>query len=244
MKFKILIISLLSTISIISFANASELLLKPSHWSFSPWCTIWVDIVVDPEGKQISATDIVIESSMEFIKFEPTQLFPYFLPPKVLKASNIVHIVWFTIQPSQRVKEKWTIWKIYFKPSNTSDKDGSIKFYFKKTWDTTDSNLSIAWWIDTLEDVRNWFYTFEWSDCEYPQLNTTKILNNEQKISNLEKQIEKEHNAAIRQIKRDEMIQKIKIFWNDKKYYAIIPLIIIIILTTYIKLRKWKSSKK
>jgi hypothetical protein len=243
MKFKILIISLLSTISIISFANASELLLKPSHWSFSPWCTIWVDIVADPEGKQISATDIVIESSMEFIKFEPTQLFPYFLPPKVLKNSNIVHIVWFTIQPSQRVKEKWTIWKIYFKPKNQSDKDGSIKFYFKKIWDTTDSNLSIAWWVDTLEDVRNWFYTFDWTTCEYPEIKTT-ISNNEQDIINLTKQIHKDHNAAIRQRKRAETIQKIKTFWNDNKYYAIAPLIIIIVLITYIKVRKWKSSKK
>ena len=220
MKIKILIIYLLSSISLISFTNASELLLKPSHWSFAPWCTIWDDIVLNPEGKQISATDIVVESSMEFIKFEPTQLFPYFFPPKVFKNTNIVHIVWFTIQPSQRVKEKWIIWKIYFKPKNQSDKDGSIKFYFKKTWDTTDSNLSIAWWVDTLEDVRNWFYTFEWTDCDnYEQDNKNlenriltleeQMMKAEQDILNLKKQMEKDHNAAIRQIKRDEMIQKI-----------------------------------
>jgi hypothetical protein len=50
--------------------------------------------------------------------------------------------------------------------------------------------------------------------------------------------MEKEHNAAIKQIKRDEMIKRIETFWNDNKYYAIIPLIIIIVLITYIKLRK------
>ena len=136
MKNKIVLtLSILSFIAISSFANAWDISLEPSHWKYSPWCMLWIDIVVDPKWQQISATDIVIESSMKFVKFEPTTLLPYFFPPKII--DNIVHIVWFTSWPSQRTSEKWVIWKIFFKPQNKSDLDWSIKFYFKKKWDTT-----------------------------------------------------------------------------------------------------------
>lgn len=241
MKTKILTLSILSITVIWSFVSAWEISLEPSHWKYSPGCMLWIDIVMDPEWKQISATDIVIESSMKFIKFEPTQVFPYFFPPKTIE--NIVHIVWFTSWPSQRISEKWVIWKIYFKPQNKSDIDWSIKFYFKKIWDTTDTNLSIKWWIDVLQDTRNWFYTFDWTNCDYPEETTIKEASNinfdtalRQTIKKVEKDFDKvnrEHRAAELQKSRE-----------NNKIYILSIFIVVFILATYFKISKWRWKKK
>jgi hypothetical protein len=234
MKIKILILSILSMITIRSFANAWEILLQPSHWQYSPWCMLWIDIVMDPEWAQISATDIVIESSMQFIKFEPTSLFPYFLPTKI--TDNITHIVGFTSWPSQRVSQKWVVWKIFFKPQNKSDADWSIKFYIKAKWDTTDTNLSIWWWVDVLEDTRNWFYTFNWTNCDYPDeeiIPQESNVNFEESLNDTVDKIEKEHMADVYQKSRE-----------DNKSYIISLFIIIVILVAYFKIFKWKSKKK
>jgi len=239
---KFLILSISIFVLLISFSNAAELLLAPSNWKYAPWCIIWIDIIMDPDWAQISATDIIIESSMDFIKFEENDLFPYFLPPKITE--NIVHIVWFTAWPQQRIKEKWKIWKIFFKTKNISEIDWSIKFYIQKKWDTTDSNLSIWWWVDVLEDVRNWFYTFNWDECSYPNIkenyNTEEIKNTQEKdfkklkqeINKLEQKIEKDHKASIYKKSRE-----------DNKSYIIWLFIIVVILAAYFSISKWKSKQ-
>jgi len=235
MKKEIMTLSILSMIAISSFVNAWELSLQPADGKYSSWCTLWIDIVMDPQWKEISATDIIIESSMQFVKFEPTQLFPYFLPPKT--TDNITHIVWFTaLWKSQRINQKWIIWKIFLKPKNKSDRDWSIKFYFKKKWDTTDTNLSIWWWVDILQNTQNWFYTFDGANCDYPEDLTTQEqwnINFEDELNQTMKQIEKDH--------RSEQLQK---FRNNNKYYIISIFITLIALLTYFKIFKWKSKKK
>lgn len=235
MKEKILALSILSILTLSSFANAWELLLEPSNWKYSPWCMIWIDIVMDPEWKEISATDIVIESSMKFIKFEATEVFPYFFPPKTIW--NMVHIVWFTSWPSQWIKEKWVIWKIYFKPLNKSDLDWSIKFFIKKKWDTTDSNMSIWWWIDVLEDTRNWFYTFDWDDCTYPEEEIIEIQETTTK-ENFEKSLDK----TIQKVEKEHRSETLKQSRENNKSYIIWLFIIVILLAIYFKVFKWNKK--
>ncbi len=241
MKTKILTLSILSITVLWSFVSAWEISLEPSHWKYSPGCMLWIDVVMDPEWKQISATDIVIESSMKFIKFEPTKVFPYFFPAKTIE--NIVHIVWFTSWPSQRISEKWVIWKIYFKPQNKSDLDWSIKFYFKKIWDTTDTNLSIKWWIDVLQETRNWFYTFDGTNCDYPEETTIKEawnINFNTALRQTIKKVEKDFDKANREHRAAEL-QKSR---ENNKIYILSIFIVVFILATYFKISKWRWKKK
>lgn len=241
MKIKILTLSILSFILMFWVIHAWEISLEPSHWKYSPWCMLWIDIVINPEWEKISATDIIIESSMKFVKFEPTQVFPYFFPPKII--DNIVHIVWFTAWPSQRVSEKWVIWKIFFKPQNEFDLDWSIKFYFKSTWNTTDTNLSIKWWIDVLEDTRNWFYTFDGTSCDYPQETTIQEASNINFDAALKQTIKKVEKYSDK-INREHRLAELQKSRKDNKTYIISLFVIIIILVVYFKISKWKSKKK
>ncbi|MFZ2150976.1 MAG: hypothetical protein WAZ12_03335 [Candidatus Absconditicoccaceae bacterium] len=241
MKIKILILSILSFVAISSFVSAGEISLEPSHGKYSPGCMLGIDIVIDPEGKQISATDIVVESSMKFVKFEPTQVFPYFFPPKIIE--NIVHIVGFTSGPSQRVSKKGVIGKIFFKPQNKSDLDGSIKFYFKKKGNTTDTNLSIKGGIDVLEDIRNGFYTFDGISCDYPQETTIQEASNinfDNALRQTIKKVEKDFDKTNREHKAAEL-QKSR---EDNKTYIISIFIVVFVLATYFKISKGRSKKK
>ncbi|MCF7834683.1 hypothetical protein K9M48_01320 [Candidatus Gracilibacteria bacterium] len=235
MKEKILALSILSILTLSSFANAGELLLEPSNGKYSPGCMIGIDIVMDPEGKEISATDIVIESSMKFIKFEATEVFPYFFPPKTI--GNMVHIVGFTSGPSQWIKEKGVIGKIYFKPLNKSDLDGSIKFFIKKKGDTTDSNMSIGGGIDVLEDTRNGFYTFDGDDCTYPEEEIIEIQETTTK-ENFEKSLDK----TIQKVEKEHRSETLKQSRENNKSYIIGLFIIVILLAIYFKV--FKGNKK
>jgi hypothetical protein len=38
---------------------------------------------VDTQGQEVAAMDLVMETSMEYKDFVPTELFPYFFPPIV-----------------------------------------------------------------------------------------------------------------------------------------------------------------
>lgn len=230
-----IILSIATILIVSSFVNAWEILLQPSNWKYSPWCMIGIDIIMDPEWVQISTTDIVIESSMKFIKFEPEQLLPYFFPPKV--ENGLVHIIGFTSWPNQRTGTKWALGKIFFKPKNKSDIDGSIKFYVKKKWDTTDTNLSIGWWVDVLEDTRNGFYTFNWDTCDYEEEEIISIeessnIDYEKWIEKTMKKVEKEHKSAKIQKSREE-----------NKSYIIWLFIIVVILAAYFSMSKWKSKQ-
>lgn len=153
------ILGTLLFIMIISVSTAKEIRFSPDVWSIGKWCISATDIIIDTQKQEISATDIIIESNMEFVDFVPTSLFPYFLPSKT--DGNIIHIVGFTTDPAHRVNASGSIWTLYMQQKNDSDSDGSLRLYFTHPWDTTDSNLSIAWGIDVLDSVGSAFYTFD-----------------------------------------------------------------------------------
>jgi len=161
---KILGIALL--MMMVSVSIASEISFSPDTWDLGKWCIIATDIIVDTKGQQIAATDIMIESSLEFVNFVPSPLFPFFFPPKVRE--NVLHLVWFSTDATNRMTGSGSIWTLYMKQKDTTSTDGSLKLYFTAKWDTTDTNLSIAWWVDTLETVKDAYYTF-WgiTACEH-----------------------------------------------------------------------------
>lgn len=152
------ILGIVALMMILWVSTATEIRFYPDVWRLGKWCVLATNIVVDAQDKEIAATDIIIESSMEFVDFVPSKLFPYFLPPKV--RGNIIHLVGFTVDKENRMAGSWSIWILYMKPKDTSTTDGNLNLYFTKTWDTTDSNLSVAWWVDVLNRVRNAHYSF------------------------------------------------------------------------------------
>lgn len=152
------VFALLGFICMFSIAAWREITFFPATGEMTQWCLVATDIVIDTENIDVAATDIVIESSLDFVDFVPSDMFPYFLPPKVM--SWLVHIVWFTLDNNNRVNGKWSIGTLYMKQKNPTDKNGSVKLYFKKKWDTIDSNLSIAGGIDVLDTVWSAYYTF------------------------------------------------------------------------------------
>lgn len=166
MKFSKSLIFLFTLCSILSITFASEIKLSPAAGDMGDWCMIAVDIIADTQGKTIAAADVIMESSMKFVDFVPGDSFPYFLPPKV--ESTVVHIVWFAVEASQRISWIHKIWTAYFQKRSIWDRDWAVHLYFTKTWDTIDSNLSIAGWIDTLQKVSWVEYTFDWtSECTH-----------------------------------------------------------------------------
>lgn len=146
------------SLAILWFCTATEISFSPNHLVGGTWCLLATDIIVDAENSHIAATDIVLESSLAFVDFVPSETIPYFLPPKT--TGNVLHLVWFTTTPQQRITGKATLWRLYFKQKDPADLEWSIRLYIKNTWDTTDTNLSIAWWIDVLETVHDATYSF------------------------------------------------------------------------------------
>lgn len=159
MKLSKSLISLFLLLAAVAVTFAGEITLSPATGSMGDGCRVAVDIIADTNGKTIAATDVIMQSSMEFVDFVPGDAFPYFLPPKT--GSNSVHIIWFVVDPSRWVSWKHSIWTAYFKKRSVWDRDWAIHLYFTKVWDTIDSNLSIAGWIDSLEKVSWAYYTFD-----------------------------------------------------------------------------------
>jgi len=119
--------------------------------TFGYWCIVPIDVYVNTEWQEISAMDLVMETSLLYKDFVPTDMFPYYLPP-VIKSNGLIHIVWFTVDPSERIIGSWKIWTLYFDQKPDSF-DWAVRLYFLSKWDTTDSNLSMAWWVDLLKNV-------------------------------------------------------------------------------------------
>jgi len=152
------ILGIVTLIMIFGVCTATEIRFSPDVWNIGKGCLVAADIIIDTDDKEISATDIIIESSLEFVDFVPTNMFPYFLPPKV--SDGLTHLVGFTVDPQYRVKGKASIGTIYMQQKWYNENNGAMKLYFKKKWDTTDSNLSVAGGIDILDTVWSAYYTF------------------------------------------------------------------------------------
>ncbi|HCB51163.1 TPA: hypothetical protein DEP21_01070 [Patescibacteria group bacterium] len=128
-------------------------------------CIVSVDIVMDAQGKQVSTTDIVMESSMTYVDFVPNKsLFPYYFPP-VVRSNGLIHIVGFTALPEQVIIGSGTIGTLYFKASDT-DPDASIRLYFLGSGNTTDTNLSFGG-VDQLQKVNQAYFVMDQSPCTH-----------------------------------------------------------------------------
>ena len=147
---------------------ASEIRFSPENWDIQKWCLVAADIIIDTDSSAIAATDIVIESSLEYLDFVPTKnLFPYFFPPQTKDGK--IHIIWFVADPKNTVKGSGSVGKVFFRQKNPNDTDGAFKLYFAGQGKTYDTNLSILWGIDILQKVGGWYYRFvdSWT-CQYP----------------------------------------------------------------------------
>ena len=151
-----------------SITSASEISFSPDHWDIQKWCLVAADIFINTDEHPVAATDVVIESSLDYVDFVPTKtLFPHFFPPKT--GTNTVHIIGFISDPKSTVTGSGSIGRIFFRQKSSSDTDGTMKIYFAWQGKTYDSNLSMLWWIDVLDTVGAWYYRLidSWS-CEYP----------------------------------------------------------------------------
>lgn len=216
-------------VMMIGISTATEIKFSPDNWDIQKWCLIATDIFIDTEDNKIAATDIVIESSLEYLDFVPSKnLFPYFFPPKTW--DNIIHIIGFISDPKNTVTGSGSIGKIFFRKKSSTDTDGSIKLFFAGQWETYDSNLSILWGIDVLQNVWSGYYNFtdNWP-CQYPA--DYEIVWGFSHMS-----AEDALNETIKTIKRQQFMEKL-LSWQTLIGFAWL-LIIVTILFIYIKKRK------
>lgn len=166
---KILIFSFLIALSFFFNISSAQNISFSVEWEpvFGNGCIVPIDVYVDTQGEEISAVDLMMETSLIYKDFVPATMFPYFLPP-VVRSNWLLHVVWFTVDPSERVIGSGKIWTIYFEQKPWFF-DGTVRLYFLGEWNTTDSNLSKAGWIDVLKSVGDAQITFS-SDlpaCEH-----------------------------------------------------------------------------
>ncbi len=222
------ILGIAALIMILWVSTAAEIRFSPDSGNIGKGCLVTADIIVNTDSRDIAATDIMIESSLDFVDFVPTKMFPYFLPPQV--KDSMIHIVGFTIDPKHRVKGKWSIGTLYLKQKGYDDSDGTIKLYFKKKWDTTDSNLSVAGGIDILDTVGTAYYQFTDSGaCAHYAGEAINWW-----IANASL------NSVITKINRNQRMQKI---FNRKTLIAFAWLLIVItfLFLYYKNTKQWKK---
>ena len=224
------IITLLLFSCVFSVSMATEITFSPTSWEIANNCLVAVDIIANTDNQEIAASDVVIESSLAFVNFVPSEtMFPYFLPPKV--SDNLIHLVGFTVDPAHRAQGSWSIGTLYLQQRNATDTDGMIKLYFKKKWDTTDSNLSIAWGIDVLDTVWSAYFTFTASGaCAHA---AGEVINGG--IAN------KSVKVLLAKLDRTQLMQRI---FNRKiiSLFGGILIIIAILFLYYKGTKKWKKA--
>jgi len=149
---------------LVSYSAAQEIWFAySSGQNFGKWCTVAVDVTMDAMWKQVATTDIVLESSMKYLDFIPNKsMFAYYFPP-IVRSNWLLHIVWFTVLPSQIITGSGSIWTLYYEANNT-DSDAAIKVYFLGTGNTTDTNLSFGW-VDQLQSVWQANFIIDQTPC-------------------------------------------------------------------------------
>ena len=156
---KKILYSIVSIIWAVWFVWAQSLSLIP-QWDGNFWnnCLVPIDVFVDTQGQEVAAMDLVMETSMEYKDFVPTELFPYFFPP-IVDDKWLIHIAWFAVDQSERINWSGKIWTLYFRQKN-NDIDGVVRLYFIGEWNTIDSNLGRIGGIDVLKSVLNAYVVF------------------------------------------------------------------------------------
>lgn len=165
---KILMLLVVGFLSLCCFSSAQNISFSvEGDGSFGNWCSVPIDVYVDTEGQEISATDLMMETSLTYKDFVPTEMFPYFLPP-VIRSNGLLHIVWFTVDPNERVVGSGKIGTIYFE-QKSGFLDWAVRLYFLGQGNTTDSNLSKVGGIDVLKKVGSAHVTFSSTlpSCEH-----------------------------------------------------------------------------
>lgn len=237
---------IVSLFSICGFALAQNITFGVQwDWNFWYGCIVPIDVYVDTQWQEISAMDIIFESSMEYKDFENTDLFPYYFPPAV-KDNWLVHIIWFTVDPSERFNGAGKIGTLYFQQKGNSI-DGAVKLYFLGEWETIDTNLSMAWGIDVLRQVWDAFVKFDENLTKCTQENI------ESELSDIDGYADKDFTEAVNETfdqvakdhpsPADNIIKKL----NTKSWIILsiccILLLLIIFIVYKILSNKKESSK-
>jgi len=140
---------------LIWFSFSANLSISPSEWTLWTNCIEEFDITLDMFwDEKIIASDIVLESNMEFVEFINWTIFEYSAPAK--QRWNLTKLLLFATKGNEIV-EWWNVWKIYFNVGSGVD-EPYINFVFSGVGVTTDTNLSIDG-SDILQSVRWWQYT-------------------------------------------------------------------------------------
>lgn len=215
------------------------------NWEFWYGCLVPVDVYVDTQWQEISAMDLIIETSMEYKDFQKTNALPYFFPP-MIKWNWLIHIIWFSVEKNERFNWKEKIWTIYFTQKDKSI-DWALKVLFLWEWETIDSNLSVAWWIDVLRQVGDAYVKFsaDLPACEQQiideklgQIDWYSNKDFDESLQEIMNQIELDHPSAENKINDEWWIMK-----NWWMYFCVwlgVILLIVVICVIY----KILSNKK
>lgn len=219
-------------ISLLGITMASELYLYPDRWDFGKNCVIEFDIVVDTMWSQVMWTDLMLDTSMEFVDFVPWDIFDYIIPPQIVE--NGIISLWAFSDPDNLLEWKWTIWKLYLL-SNGIDNDAFVRFYFQWVGNTVDTNLSAKWGIDTLIKVHNGEYTFDGDSCVH-EVDNIQV---EWWISNIE------YDEAIEELvdtlERRGNVENLKSFLKSRGI-VLLWIIVWLFLILVLKKNKWKKT--
>ena len=220
------------------------------QWGSIFWngCTVPIDVYINTNWQEISAVDLVMESSMDYVDFVPSDFVPYFFKP-VVKGNWLIHVVWFTVDPSERLNWEWKMWTVYFSPRQW-DIDGVVRLYYLWEWETSDTNLSIAWWEDVLKDV--WEASVKFSNDLQPCIHESGNGSAEENV-----QIENKIDWWFAELTYDEVLEN-TVKTIDKKYwktsfwqicshriiwiFLILILLIIILLLLKKEKNKWNKN--
>ena len=238
--------SILSIIWVWMWFVCAQSISFVSQWGSIFWydCTVPIDVYISTNWQEISAIDLVLESSMNYVDFVPSDFVPYYLKP-IVKENGLIHVVWFTVDPSERINWDWKMWTIYLKPKQW-DIDGVVRLYFLWEWETSDTNLSIAWWVDVLKDV--WQISVKFSK-DLPSC----VIGSESVASDGYSQVEK-IDWWFADLTYDEVLENTiksidKKHWSTSAFWQIlrhsivwIILILILLIIILLLLRKEKSK--
>lgn len=240
---KFIICVFLLCISLFWIASSQTIALVPQwEWTFLNWCDIPVDVYIDTNWQEISAIDLMMETSLDYVDFVPSEIFPYFFKP-VIKSNWMIHIVGFTVDPSERVVWSWKLWTLHFSQNNWSS-DWIVKLYFLWEWETVDTNLSIAWWVDVLKSVSDAYMAFpsNFQACENNIKNVE--LANQSELSYVSWWFS---NLSYDDV-LDQTVKKInKTYGKSQRLFAVIMILlwlIVLVLLMKVILLFWKKSNK
>lgn len=216
-------------------------------WIFWNGCLVPIDVYIDTNWQEISAIDLMMESSMDYVDFVPTDFVPYFLKP-VVKENGLIHVVWFTVDPSERVNWEWKMWTVYFLQKQW-DIDWVVRLYFLWEWETSDTNLSIAWWVDILKNI--WQASVKFSN-DLPSC----VFKNTNNISDIDAKWENQVSWWFSNLTYDEVLESTintidKNYWNQHFFQSfrcvivriLIIFILLIIILLLLRRRKDKWNK-